>query len=342
MVDVVVKDATMGMTDFDRISTYSDTIVIFFLVLSGTYFYSFSVENKWIAPLVILIYGILVAACVFSKYRIQLDQGKKEDGVSDLMLKPRGINAALIWMMWLIYGSLFRDFEVFNFEGIEYIHNFIVIITVIYSYTFPIKEPDNNTILFTNMLVFMLFIPNYHSLSFDVDGGALFLKVILFYVLYTLNEVIEILENQSLIQNARKYMAKEDDWIHCLYNFQLQVIQSSWILFASKILLCFIVFQLMPIAIIIIFKSLKFKHKPNDNIEEGHVHLNDKTKELVNDKPDIVKEQSKKQERKKKKKTKVISIKGFNIKTLKSLNTIFNTTQVSVEEGSKNDNQKQQ
>ena len=247
---------TMNTIDFENIRTYMEIVFIFFFILTGTYLYSFKDFLPWIAPFVVLSYGIIISLFAIYQYYEYLNVLKKRDDNSPNRI-PRTIGAGIIWILWLIYGIIFKDVSVMFPTIIGCIQSSIIVLLVLLTYLPEIKEKPiwTNGIFFFVLL--LLFIPHSDTISHNMDKFILFIKIFVFYILYGLTETLDILqqeENNKFDISNIEY--QNNKWI---YKTEIKIIRSCWILLTSKYLILGVIFQIIPLWI----ELLKYKHKVN-------------------------------------------------------------------------------
>ncbi|KKL70750.1 hypothetical protein LCGC14_2101780 [marine sediment metagenome] len=244
----------MNIIDFENVRTYMESVFILFFILSGTYLYSFRDSLPWLTPFVILSYGIIISLFGIYQYYEYLNIIKKKDDKPSYRV-PRTIGAGIIWILWLIYGIIFKDVSLLFSPIIGYIQSSIVVLLVLLTYLPEIKENR----IWTNIIFFcvllLLFIPHSDTISHDMDKFILFIKIFVFYILYVLTETLHILQEENKIFEITT--SSPIDYNKWIYKTEIKIIQSCWILLISKYLLLGVIFQFIPLCI----ELSKYKHE---------------------------------------------------------------------------------
>ncbi len=247
MQQIKKTDTQLSKINLDSVKTYMEIVFVFLLMTSGTYFYTLRDKITWIAPFIVLSYGIVLSALALYQYYQTVSNNLKEDDI--LNNKPRTLGAGFIWVLWLVYGIVFRDISPL-FESISYIQSAIVILIVLLTY-WKRDITENpiwaNTIFF--MVTLLLFIPHGDTISHDMNHIILFLKIGIFYFLYVITEIYHVLDNELQKYNTSYNSSSRIVKYKSIYKTEIKIVQSAWVLLASKYLLIGSVIQLFPLII---------------------------------------------------------------------------------------------
>ncbi len=175
--------------------------------------------------------------------------------------------SSYVWIAWLIYGLVFREFSLFLPYWIGYAQVVIVISLVLASYARESFLDGNH--VFVNILFFvilsLLFLPHSDTISHDMDVPTLFLKVTAFYVLYVLTQLHQ--NTKTTTTPIGGAYSNPNYWRYkSVCDAELKIVRSSWVLLAPKYLVIGAVIQLVPLLWEIWkhAKNGKFRSPPRD------------------------------------------------------------------------------
>ena len=240
--------------DLTNIMTYTECIGIFVLMLTGTWLYS---VDKRASPFVTLGSGLVILAITLYQHYVFLKQKKKRKRngmIEDDPLYYSGsatistLASSYVWLGWLIYGLVFREFSLVLPPWIGYFQVMIVISLVLASYA---RESflDRNHV-FVNILFFvvlsLLFIPHSDTISHDMEIPTLFLKVTVFYVLYVLTQLHQSTTGSS-VGSSSIYSNRNYSRYKSVCDAELKIVRSSWVLLAPKYLVIGAMVQFVPL-----------------------------------------------------------------------------------------------
>ena len=152
----------MTKINFDSVTTYLEITLVFVIIMTGTYLYSFGISVLWICPIVILFYSIIIIIVTFNKYKYI-----NEDEDTFLPERPNTLGASYIWIFWLIYGILFKDVIFLLPSSAFYIQNVIAIAIIVFTYMK--SEIYENLMLSSTLLIFAIFLL-FLPLSFQLES----------------------------------------------------------------------------------------------------------------------------------------------------------------------------
>jgi hypothetical protein len=188
----------------------------------------------------------------------------------------------LIWLLWILYSSLFNDTDRFYNEDAQFIQGALLIISYISTYFKKIKTSEMNLLL---VLIFMLALtamPHIYSNFFTLTIEMAYLKTLIFLLSF-----IAMDNNEELILSNEA----------C--SFQIKIIRIIWVLFVHKYYLIFSILLFIP------FLSFLFKEKEREinllplhnsdiKIESTENNKKEKLRSILQTNGDPVKEVKKK------------------------------------------------
>ena len=216
-----------------------EVAIAFALIFSGTYLYTLKNVYAWVIPFVLLSYGIVISTLGVYRYWRYKEIIEKEDDT------PRKISSALgasfIWIMWLTYGTIFRDVGSLFPPVIGYTQNLVCVVLVLFTYWKPdLRENVMWSDAILLMTVLLLFMPHPDTISHGMSDIVLFTKILVFFCLYVLTAMIQ--------DDKRRYERMENtrarDYIQLM---EVTVVQSLWVLMVSKYLVFASVIQFAAI-----------------------------------------------------------------------------------------------
>ena len=224
-----------------------EIVLVFVLIVSGTYLYTLRDAFPWMAPFVVLSYGILISGLSFYQYYQYVKISRKEDDLPSRNLKTLG--AGFVWILWLVYGIVFRDVSpLFEGTSIAYFQNGLVMGIILLTYW---KKELNEHPVWANgvffVVVLLLFIPHVDTISQDMNRYVLFSKIFAFYTLYVLTEICHVLEDEELQHNTLVNQKSIAEKYRMIYRTEIKIVQSSWVLLTSKYLILGAIVQLVPL-----------------------------------------------------------------------------------------------
>ncbi len=235
--------------DFDNIFTYSDMFAVLLLLILGTYLYSLKGWFPWFPPYAIFLFSFITIIHLIIS---ELKKGKGRIIPETVTASLKTHVAGWIWLLWLIYGTLFINIPVIVSGNIiaiiqSVLYLFLAVITNISLLSQSAKVLTSFVLLIVSFSIFIH--PN--SLSSDLSTWILFIKVILFYIIFLLSNLIvemELRRNHNThgkisIQDC-KQCQQNDNAENDVRKIELCFIQSIWILMTYNYLLFFVVFQL--------------------------------------------------------------------------------------------------
>ena len=101
------EHAATATVNFDSVRTYMEVAAVFALITSGTYLYAQRAETPWIGPFIVLLYGVWIAGASLYQYLEYRTLLIKEDDPP--RTRPAALGAARVWILWLVYGIVFRE-----------------------------------------------------------------------------------------------------------------------------------------------------------------------------------------------------------------------------------------
>ncbi len=215
--------------NFESVYTYFDVVLIFGILLSGTYLYTLRDLHEWLAPYIVLFYGfVLLTIHIISITIVKGSSSKKQP-----VLRPKTLLAGWIWLFWIIYGIVFKEISPAFPVAVGYIQSAVVVGFVMLSYIKLFQ--DWHHLIFAVVLL-LLVVPHADSISHHLDPLVLYVKLVLFYVLYVLSEMWNIV-------SIRKGKQKIND----VTTLEYHIVRSCWVLLTSKYLIVFSLFQIIPI-----------------------------------------------------------------------------------------------
>ncbi len=218
---------------FDLVTMYVELLGVFVLILTGTFAFSQYENTPWIPPFVLLTAAVILGGSSQWKRHAALRLAKKTDDVTEQLdvLLSGGV-----WIVWLVYGVVFRDVAPLVAGPSAYVHGAVVVILVLLSHTRENirREAGWSTVLLV-VVVALLFIPHPDTVSQRMPMHVLFTKVSAFYVLFAVAETVTKLEFDVRARNGDTPTRADR-----VYARQIQIVQSAWILLS--------LFALLPIA----------------------------------------------------------------------------------------------
>ncbi len=242
----------MATFDFDSVRTYMEAMLVFLLIMSGTVLYNLRDTLPWLAPFVVLTYGLIFSGASLYQYVMLLRHQHKQDDKPIEGLKT--IGAGILWVSWLVYGIVFRDVRpliMMSGVSVAYVHGALVLGLVMLTYW---QHDLRYNSLWANGIflgsILLLFVPHTDTISHDMNPVVLFFKTVIFYVLYLLTEVRQILETERVfhdqVENNNSFsLNAQQERFRQIYRAEVKIVQSAWVLIASKYLLFGAIFQLL-------------------------------------------------------------------------------------------------
>lgn len=258
------KESNVNRIDLESVHTYANMFIVFLIIMAGTTLYSFREKIEWLPPVIILSHCLLFLVLVF------MNQGKAN---ASRIMRPNAVVAGWVWLFWLVYGTIFKDVQPVFSEETGYIQSAIAIGLVFVTYWKGFRTRPRQIHLIALAVGILLFFPHPDAVSASMSRTVLFVKVIIFYVVYNLTEMCVIMESEYMyVTGATKNNTLRQG---TPYATEKMIIQSAWILMVSKYLIVGVAFQIIPIASMLWFYGKRLKKTTN---EDQYKNLSDSRK----------------------------------------------------------------
>jgi hypothetical protein len=219
------------MLYFDRVTTYMEVVGVFLLMLAGTYVYTLREPFPLLPPFVVLACSVILAGAALYKHYQRALAFKKTDEPA-----PRGLDtlpAGCVWIVWLLYGIVFRGVAPLVTSWAAYVHGGAVVALVLTTYwKDDIRDNGKWAKGVLTATAVLLFIPHPDTIGHDMHPALLFGKVGVFYLLFLMSEIALKLEADT--RRARD--AATSIPAHP-YAIEIQVVQSAWVLLTLQYLM---------------------------------------------------------------------------------------------------------
>jgi hypothetical protein len=280
--------------------------IVYALLCIGTYFYIIvRRHNKIMMPFLILGYCITAILYYVTSYMISVSRNIKKDISTVQQMKNAAssstntatstsgglelYSSVVIWLIWVIYGIVFKEIG-FVFNGLMgYIYTSIVFLLIILTYVPLVYNNTKLIIAIIVLICLILFMPHVDSIIGNLPSWVIFVKISVFYLLYVINELSQAdslstliqqqklqqtelgsgeMDDDSLLPNNSNSINDEDysndkDGItkskiaygnnvqtqRYLYDHGIKYIQCTWVLVSSRYMVGAAVVQLVPIVI---------------------------------------------------------------------------------------------
>lgn len=210
-----------------------EVVGVFVLIVVGTYVYTLREALPLLPPFVVLTCAVFLAGGALCKYYQREMVLKKTDEPA-----PRSLDmlpAGCVWIVWILYGIVFRDVAPLVTSWAAYAHGGAVVLIVLATYW---KDDIRDNGKWANgvlvAIAVLLFIPHPDTIGHDMHPALLFGKVGVFYLLFLLSEIALKLESDA--RRASNVATSPSNLIHP-YAVEIQVVQSAWVLLTLHFLM---------------------------------------------------------------------------------------------------------
>jgi uncharacterized membrane protein len=202
-----------------------EVVGVFVLIASGTLAFSYHEHLTWLAPFVLLASALSLVAAHLWKQRRYLGQSKKDDDA--IVAEPADmLPAGVVWIVWLIYGDIFRGVAPLVSGFAAYVHGTLIVLLVLISHSRSDIRRDGGWATFLICAVgVLLFIPHPDTVSQRMPFHVLFVKVFLFYSLFSVSDTATRLEF-----DARRRADDPPTGSERACAMQIKIVQSAWVL----------------------------------------------------------------------------------------------------------------
>jgi hypothetical protein len=169
--------------------------ILFIIMIVGTYLFSVRNESKYIVPFTLISYIFFV---IISFYLVNIIfipviiNESKSDNFKSLKFKivfSDLFTIALAWLFWLLYGLVFNEIADMFGKVWIYIQTITLMILVLLSYIDNIQK--NRILMWTIISAFFIlvnFFPSKDSVATRISNIVLMTKVLIFFILYVIND----------------------------------------------------------------------------------------------------------------------------------------------------------
>jgi hypothetical protein len=209
--------------------------ILLLLMILGTYLFSLKDQNKYVIPFTLISYTFFlimvfyIINVIFIPITISNDNDdssreNKKDRLKLKLIFSDLFTMIFSWLFWLIYGIVFKDISTIYGNAWVYVQTLILLLLVILSYIGKIIR--NVIIMWTLIITFFviaLFFPSKDSISYTQNGTVLMTKVIMFYILYIINDYrlkIPDLIISSLNENLKRRFTSSNSKVASLQGFK--------------------------------------------------------------------------------------------------------------------------
>ncbi len=237
---------TATALDFDSVTMYTEIVGVFALIATGTYIYTLRGVLPGVAPFVVLVFAIAIFAIdVYQRQAWARALRKTDDPPAP---RPRTLGAALVWILWLVYGIVFRDVAPLLPDSFAYAQSAIAVALVLATY---VRRDLVERVAWSSgallAAVLLLFIPHADTVTHDMGAVLLIGKTLAFYVLYVFTEVSQMLHEAEDRRRAVAPLTPVQRVRRSVANAQIKVLQSAWVLLATKYFVFGAIVQLLPL-----------------------------------------------------------------------------------------------
>ena len=223
---------------FDLAQMYVEVVGVFALIVLGTFGFSYHAQFPWLAPFVLLTSAVILSGAALWKHNHQLARSKKDDDTTEQLDM---ILSGAVWLVWLVYGELFKDVAPLVSGWAAYVHGAIIVVLVLLSHGRDNirREGAWSTFLIVAVAV-LLFIPHPDTISQHLPIPILFVKVCVFYVLFGIAEMATKLDF-----DARRRAGDVPTRLERVFATQIKIVQSAWVLLSIFPLIAISIAQCM-------------------------------------------------------------------------------------------------
>ena len=247
------------VVDFDSVTMYAEIVAVFVLIMTGTYLYTLRDVLPAVAPFLVLVYAIAIfAADVYQRNAWARVLRKTDDPP---VQRPRTLGAAMVWVAWLVYGIVFRDVAPLLPDSVAYVQSALAVALVLATYVRrDLVEKLTWSTAALLVAVLLLFVPHADTVTHDMNALLLFAKTFVFYVLYVLTEISQLLHDADARRRLHEAPSSAQKMQRSVANAQIKVLQSAWVLLATKYFVLGAIAQLLPLYVAI--STTKTKRAP--------------------------------------------------------------------------------
>ena len=223
---------------FDLAQMYVEVVGIFTLIILGTFSFSYHAQIPWLAPFVLLTSAVILSGAGLWKHNHRLAMSKKDDDATEQLDM---ILSGAVWLVWLVYGELFKDVAPIMSGWAAYVHGAIIAVLVLLSHSRDNirREGAWSTSLIVAVTA-LLFIPHPDMMSQHLPIPILFVKVCVFYILFGIAEMATKLDF-----DARRRAGDVPTRLERVFATQIQIVQSAWVLLSIFPLIAISIAQCM-------------------------------------------------------------------------------------------------
>ncbi len=223
---------------FDLAQMYVEVVGIFALIVSGTFAFSYQAQVPWLAPFVLLTSAVILSGAGLWKHNYQLVMSKKDDDANEQLDM---ILSGVVWLVWLVYGELFKNVAPLISGWAAYVHGAIIVILVLLSHGRDNIRREGAWSTFLIVAVAgLLFVPHPDTISQHLPIPILFIKVCVFYALYGISETATKLDF-----DARRRAGDVPTRLERVFATQIKIVQSAWVLLSIFPLIAICIAQFM-------------------------------------------------------------------------------------------------
>ncbi len=223
---------------FDLAQMYVEVVGVFALIVVGTFAFSYQAQIPWLAPFVLLTSAVILSGSALWKHNYQLVMSKKDDDATEQLDM---ILSGAVWLMWLVYGELFKDVAPLVSGWAAYVHGVVIVILVLLSHGRDnIRREGVWSTLLIVAVAGLLFVPHPDMISQHLPIPILFVKVCVYYALYGIAETATKLDF-----DARRRAGDVPTRLERGFATQIKIVQSSWVLLSIFPLIAISIAQFM-------------------------------------------------------------------------------------------------
>jgi uncharacterized membrane protein len=202
-----------------------EVVGVFVLIAVGTLAFSYHEHLTWLAPFVLLASVLSLGAAHLLRQRRALGRSKKDDDAA--IAEPVDmLPAGVVWILWLIYGDIFRGVAPLVSGFAAYVHGTLIVLLVLISHSRSDIRRESGWAAFLVCAVgVLLFIPHPDTVSQRMPFHVLFVKVFLFYSLFNVSDTATRLEF-----DARRRAGDTPTGPERTCALQIKIVQSAWVL----------------------------------------------------------------------------------------------------------------
>jgi hypothetical protein len=232
--------------NFESVRTYAELVGVGIFVVFGTAFYVQWDGSIFARPMVILLCSILLGVYTILREESPRDSKPslvKNNGLFSLPKRPEAVTAGWMWLLWLVYSSVFRDVA-FQFDSFFWsvVQTGTASAVVVVSYF--LHYNSMHVAYLAALSAVLLFVPHLDALASSTPPAYVYIKVAESYVLYSLHEIIQIMEDDF----AMRMTNAASPPIGKLHAAELKALRSGWILFAYRYFVYAAVFQIVYVS----------------------------------------------------------------------------------------------